>query len=470
MAKKLLLINPWIYDFTAYDLWGKPLGLLYLAGFLRSFGFEIAFIDCLDKYAEPPFPKIKKYGIGPFKRTIVPKPAILEHIPRKFARYGISEELFIRKLKEHNDTDAVLITSIMTYWYLGVKRVVELVRTYLPNAPIILGGIYATLLPQHAREVIRPDYLITGPGEIKTLHLLSRLFDLSIAQERLPKTLDDYPYPAFDLLNHPDYLIVMTARGCPYNCSFCAQKKISMPFTQRNPQKVVEEMVYHYKRFKIRDFAFYDDALFIARKNHIQVILQELIARRLPLRLHTPNGLFIRFLDRELADLMYKAHFKTIRLSYETSNASRWSDMYSKVSNEAMVQAVENLKQAGYRAKDIEAYVIMGLPGQTLEEVVASIIFVNNLGAIVRLASFSPIHGTVEFERAVRRGIIPADIDPLLTNKTIFPLRNKTISYETFRKIRKFASIMNEAAKNELALFDGDSLGMAVKKVVREMQ
>ncbi|RLD14174.1 radical SAM protein [candidate division KSB1 bacterium] len=469
MSKKLLLINPWIYDFTAYDLWGKPLGLLYLAGFLRHYGFEISFIDCLDKYAEPPVPKIKKYGIGPFKRTVVPKPAVLQHIPRQYARYGISEELFIRKLKENSDADAVLVTSIMTYWYLGVKRVVELVRTYLPDKPVILGGIYTTLLPEHVREVIRPDYIITGPGEIKTLQLLSDLFGLQVSADDLPKSLDDYPYPAFDLLNHPDYLLVMTARGCPFNCSFCAQKKISMPFTQRKPQKVIEEMITHYRQFKLRDFAFYDDALFIARKKHIQVILQGLIESRLPFRLHTPNGLFIRYIDQELADLMFRANFKTIRLSYETSNESRWSDMYSKVSNEAMVQAVEHLKRAGYRAKDIEAYVIMGLPGQSLEEVIASIIFVNNLGVIVRLASFSPIHGTVEFERAVQSGLIPEDIDPLLTNKTIFPLRNQIITYETFRKIRKFASIMNEAAKNEIAIFGNGNIGLAVKQVIREM-
>ncbi len=469
MPKKLLLINPWIYDFTAYDLWGKPLGLLYVASFLREYGFTVEFIDCLDKYIEPSIPKINKYGIGPFKRTIVNKPSVLKHIPRHYARYGISEELFIQKLKEHSNADAVLVTSIMTYWYLGVKRVVELVRRYLPDKPIILGGIYATLLPQHAREIIKPDYIVTGPGELNALRLLSKLFSLPVDENKLPKTLDDFPYPAFDLLNHPDYLIVMTSRGCPYNCSFCAQKKISMSFTQRQPQKVVEEIVTHYRRFRLRDFAFYDDALFINKKRHIQVILQKLIDTRLPLRLHSPNGLFVRFIDRELAELMFRSNFKTIRLSYETSNQSRWPDMYSKVSNEAMIQAVRHLKQAGFKAKSLEAYVIMGLPGQSLEEIIASIIFVNNLGVIVRLASFSPIHGTLEFERAVKKGLIPQDVDPLLTNKSIYPLANEILTYETFRKIRKFARILNEAATNEITLFNDDSLGTAVKKVVREM-
>ncbi len=470
MSYRLLLINPWIYDFTAYDLWSKPLGLLYLASFLRSQGFEIAFIDCLDKYNSDQKVKVKKYGVGNFPRTIIEKPSILRHIPRHYARYGISEELFIQKLQQNKDVDAVLVTSIMTYWYLGVKRVVDLVRKYLPDKPVILGGIYASLLPEHARQVIQPDYLVTGPGELKTLQLLAEMFSIPYSSFNLPVTLDDYPYPAFDLINHPDYLVIMTSRGCPYDCSFCAQKRIAMPFTQRKPERVVEEFVEQYKRFRLRDFAFYDDALFIAKKKHIEVILEKLIDHHLPLRLHTPNGLFVKYVDQHLANLLYASNFKTIRLSFETSNAQRWKDMYSKVSNEAMIEAVEHLKAAGYKAKELEAYVIMGLPGQSLEEIVASIIFVHNLGLLVRLASFSPIPQTKDFERAVKMGLIPEDIDPLLTNKSIFPLHNEKISYETFRKIRKFANILNFSAKQEVAIFGNESLGFAVRKVVREMQ
>lgn len=43
-------INPWIYDFAAYDYWSKPRGLLYLASFLRERGVTIDFLDCLDKW------------------------------------------------------------------------------------------------------------------------------------------------------------------------------------------------------------------------------------------------------------------------------------------------------------------------------------------------------------------------------------------------------------------------------------
>ena len=70
--KKLLLINPWIYDFAAFDLWSKPLGLLYIASFLRRQNFEIAYIDCLNKYPvnkkEPV--KLKKFGTGHFLQYV----------------------------------------------------------------------------------------------------------------------------------------------------------------------------------------------------------------------------------------------------------------------------------------------------------------------------------------------------------------------------------------------------------------
>lgn len=468
MHKKLLLINPWIYDFTAYDLWSKPLGLLYLASFLREMAFEIRYIDCLEE--ERQTHPSKKYGVGPFTREIIPKPPILEHIPRHYARYGISEENFIQALKKNKDVDAVLVTSIMTYWYPGVERVVELVRKYLPDTPVILGGIYASLLPEHATKVIKPDYLVTGPGELKVLHLLAKIFNLDINHRKFTGNLDEYPYPAFDLLKHPQYLVIMTERGCPYDCSFCAQKKIAMPYTRREPQKVLEEFRTHFGQFPLRDFAFYDDALFINKEKHIQPILEGLISSRLPLRLHAPNGLFARYVDRELADLMFRSQFKTIRLSFETSNEERRKDMYSKVSNDDMIQSVQHLTEAGFKPKNLEAYVLMGLPGQDLQEVIASIIFVHNLGLRVSLASFSPIHGTREFSKAVEMGLIPADIDPLLTNKTIFPLSDSHFNYETFRKIRTFTQVLNEAAQRELSLFKDQLIGNTVRMVVNQIQ
>lgn len=43
-SPRVLCINPWIYDFTAYDYWSEPLGLLYIASFFRERGVEVEFL------------------------------------------------------------------------------------------------------------------------------------------------------------------------------------------------------------------------------------------------------------------------------------------------------------------------------------------------------------------------------------------------------------------------------------------
>ncbi len=61
--------------------------------------------------------------------------------------------------------DAVLVTSLMTYWYPGVTAAIRLVREYFPGVPVILGGIYASLCPDHARSHSGADLVLTGPWE-----------------------------------------------------------------------------------------------------------------------------------------------------------------------------------------------------------------------------------------------------------------------------------------------------------------
>jgi len=52
--KSILLVNPWIHDFAAYDFWMKPLGLLYVGAILRAAGYEVGLLDCLDLTSGPP--------------------------------------------------------------------------------------------------------------------------------------------------------------------------------------------------------------------------------------------------------------------------------------------------------------------------------------------------------------------------------------------------------------------------------
>lgn len=154
---RFLLINPWVYDFAAFNLWSCPLGLFKVAEFLSQFPVELHCIDCTEDY------KKVRYNKGRYPKTVLKKPHLLKDIPRNYCRYGMEIDDFKTRLKKLQRPDAVFVTSLMTYWYPGVLSAVDIVREFFPNTLIILGGIYATLYCDHAQAVIAPDIIHTGP-------------------------------------------------------------------------------------------------------------------------------------------------------------------------------------------------------------------------------------------------------------------------------------------------------------------
>jgi len=91
MKQKILLVNPPIYDFAAYDFWLKPYGMLSAAGNLRGKA-DFKLFDYLDRMH--PFATRQKHlesdqwGRGRFYCEQIPNPACLEAIPRYFRRFG----------------------------------------------------------------------------------------------------------------------------------------------------------------------------------------------------------------------------------------------------------------------------------------------------------------------------------------------------------------------------------------------
>ena len=156
---KCLLINPWIHDFSALNLWSAPLGLLKVAEYLSQFECEIIYIDCLKTI------KHKSYGTGKYERQQIQKPLVLKQIPRKFCRYGITPEEFQSQLKSIMPVDIIFVASIMTYWYTGVAETIREVRKLAGDTPIIIGGIYATLCPDHAQSHTGADVIYKGSVE-----------------------------------------------------------------------------------------------------------------------------------------------------------------------------------------------------------------------------------------------------------------------------------------------------------------
>lgn len=430
----ILLIHPWITDFAAYNFWVRPLGLLSIASLLREHGFRVSLIDCLD----PPATS-RPYGDGKFLRTIIEKPQALRFFPRHYSRYGISEEAFREKLRSVGRPDLVAITSGMTYWYPGLFAAIENVREAFGAVPVVIGGIYATLCADHARRHSGADLVFRGDETteaIRTICDLLRTGSLPGDHAVTEGLGEGHSFPAFDLYPRLSYVCIATSKGCPLRCTYCASHLLSKGYTRKPPGRVMEEILYWYFHYGVRNFTFYDDALLLDAENYMIPLLREMIRQKLDSSFHAPNGLHIREIHEELAYLLFRAGFKTIRLGFETSSETLQLGTGGKANNEDLRRALNHLKQAGYKLEEIGVYIMAGLPLQRAEEVEESVAFVRELGARPMLVEYSPIPGTPLFEKAKKVSPFDLENEPLFHNNSILPCAWDGFTFEDYKRIK----------------------------------
>ena len=118
---RVLLVNPPIYDFAAFDLWAKPLGLLYVAAWLEMRGHEVRVVDCLDRFHPAACAaggrhgaKKRKYGTGAYLWREIPSPSCYSQIPRIYKRFGLPEEVIRLEFSAGARPDVIGVTSAMT--------------------------------------------------------------------------------------------------------------------------------------------------------------------------------------------------------------------------------------------------------------------------------------------------------------------------------------------------------------------
>lgn len=409
MKPKILLVNPPIYDFAAYDFWLRPYGLLRLAGRLRGQG-EMSLFDYLDRghpyYKDGRELKADAWGRGQFAAERIAKPAALKDIPRYFNRFGAEREVFRKYLVDNPGFDFVLIQTSLTYWYPGVREVIEDLRSLVPSAKIVLGGFYATCCTEHALSlgadlVVRYDEL----DEFRSLTGLT--------------PADDWRPPAWELYPSLSAGVMTLTEGCPFRCSYCWQPLTGRPFRARPLEECIGDYEYLVS-MGARNIAFYDDALLVNPEAALLGFLEHVIAHPRGVRFHTPNALHARMLTGPMAQLMVRAGFTSFYLGYESASEAFQQATGGKIISQDLADAVEALRAAGVGGEFITAYELLGHPKGDIQQVEQSMQFVHSLGIRVMLADFSPIPGTPDGELC--RGLVDLD-EPLNHNKTAFPIR-----------------------------------------------
>ena len=403
----VLLINPPIYDFSAIDFWLKPLGMLIIAGKIAN-RCDFEMFDFLDRthpfYSNKSQYKSDLWGKGKFFSSVAQKLGVFGKIPRYYRRFGLPTEIFTDFLRTHKSCDFVFIQTVMTYWYLGYKEVIDELKKHWPKTKIILGGPYSMICPQHAKNLGADFVLAQNKGD--------KLWDF------LNIKSDDLFFPLWNVYKRVETAAMKITCGCPFKCTYCSVPMFCDGFTARPLEQTTAELKFLIG-FGVKNIAFYDDALLYKSDEVLKPFLRYVIENKINVSFHTPNALNARFIDEEIAGLMIKAGFKSFYIGFESRADEFQRKTGSKIFDNEFANAVEILVAAGADKSGITVYLMLGHPRFEIQDVEESMKFVHNLGARVMLADFSPIPGTPDGQLA---GKYVDMNEPLLHNKTAFPI------------------------------------------------
>jgi len=439
---RVLLVQPPIYDFTAFDLFVYPLGLLELGASLEAAGCSVALVDALDRYdpslksvAKPTkAPTFRGDGCGHFPREHIEPPAPLAEIPRRFHRFGLPATTLKERLAAAGRPDLVGITCTMTYWYLGVREVVAHVRELYGDVPVALGGVYATLCADHARANTGVDLVIEGRDPTPLLN------ELGLGGTKQPKA----PLAAHHLLDRRESAALRTSHGCPYRCTYCAAHLIAGAFCRRPVDDVMRELTSLVNDRRPGHVAFHDDALITGRGTAFIELADRIREQGLnrTTAFYSINGLNAAVLSKDVAIALRECGFRALRIGFETADLDLQARTGAKVTGDDLTRGLSNLFEAGFTRRDVGVYVLAGLPGQNVESIKETIRYVHALGSQVRLAEYAPVPHTALFDEARRLSRLDLD-EPLFHNKCLAALRFESLDLARLRELKDLAHGLN---------------------------
>lgn len=243
----------------------------------------------------------------------------------------------------NNGPDLIFVTSIFTYWSKYVVRAVLYYKNKYPNAKIIVGGVYASLMPEHCSKNTMCDEIITGP---------------------IPE-VENCP-PAYDLVD-VDYQIIHTSRGCIRQCGFCGTYIIEPDWLCKSTIKEeIEEnqkRQYEHNKKPLKKIIFYDNNLLA--NPHIENILDELIELKKEKKItyvESQSGFDGRVLKEKpyLAVKLKDAGFKNPKIAWD----------HSKNQAPIIKEQIDLLIEAGFAAKEISIFMIYNyeIPYEEMEQ------------------------------------------------------------------------------------------------------
>jgi anaerobic magnesium-protoporphyrin IX monomethyl ester cyclase len=340
-----------------------PLGLGYLSSYVKSKRFDCEIVDGL--------------------------------------KLGLTNEELTRRCSE---ADLVGISLLSSYF----RQVIDLTaKLHKKGKLVVIGGAMATAVPKLVLKETKADFVAVGEGEITLYQLLRELkigkklkeikirglvsryqpkfvprpFITHLSGLPIPDWLgmDPRTYPKAPhggVVKHFPVAPIVTTRGCPYECKFCASPAIwQRQIRFREPAEVVEEIKYLVNNFGVKEIHFEDDN-FTFRREHAEAVCRLIIKNKLNISWATPNGIRADKVDLPLLRLMKKAGCYFVAFGIESGNQEILNNVAKHSDLHIIAKAVKMANRVGLIT---QGFFIFGLPGETKETIEETIRLAKNL-------------------------------------------------------------------------------------------
>lgn len=393
---KILLIIPPVTIHSERDIAFKEslphIGLCYVAGYIKSKGFQVEIID------------------------------------------SVVEKLSLRNIIDRIKTSIPHIIGITasTYQIFEAAATAKALKKLKPDSVVILGGYHATGVPKETLEKFEGfNFVVFGEGEITALNLINTLINnqnpakvngvfyreknsiVGTPPQSMLTNLDILPFPAFELLpiekykgiysifsNRERALSICTARGCPYNCNFCFKSTGSI-YRKRSINNVIEEIKRDIAEFGITQLIFTDET-FSLEKERTLVLCETMIETGISKKIKWICQNRVDCVTPQLLKKMKEANCSVISYGVESGNQEILNKIKKGFILEQAVNAIKWTKEAGIFA---DTNFIIGHSYETKETIKDTINFSLKLdpdGASFSI--MSPFPGT-EIEKMAEKGI-----------------------------------------------------------------
>ncbi|MFA6549287.1 MAG: radical SAM protein [Candidatus Margulisiibacteriota bacterium] len=381
--------------------------------------------------------------------------------------YGSFTEFFYDYLSSSDSVnfapDIICISALFTPAYFNMLEIAQCCRKIFPKAIITAGGGVPTNL---YREIYSNsscfDALCYGEGERALLDLVkaenkrqcledgsswitrSKIENNQAFKHDFIVNLDEIPFYDYDICKTKEYGLnpaieaysavdekkqnfhVMTSRGCPYRCIFCASHSVhGRKMRYFSIGRVMEDFRRLRDEYGAKTLVFQDDH-FVADRERALAILK--IVKGLNITAVFQNGLALYALDRPMLEALKTAGLDQLVLALESGSDRVLKEIMHKPLNLSMVKPVaDNCRELGIY---MDVNILIGLPGETKKDIEDTRDFLKTINANwFRITVATPLVGSEMFDICVKKKYIKGNYIDCHYKKAIIETEDFTAEY-----------------------------------------